>query len=224
MANPIYPAGLPLPLRNDYGFEPVNNIRRTEQDSGRARQRIEFRNTPDLISLSFIFDATEAMLFTAWADQVALGVWFDMTLVTPMGFEVQEIRFTRKYSGGQLRGRYAWEYTQPCEVRKPLRLDDGWAELLPDWILEADIIDYAVNREWPLFEFDFPTYAAAIAGITTLRDGIQINIDVDENNGGRHAVYTVQRADGPSLVLDFMGDTYQSGHATDNLILVQVYG
>ncbi|MNR41072.1 hypothetical protein D3C85_1594170 [compost metagenome] len=32
---------------------------------------------------------------------------------------------------------------------RPL-LPPGWAEILPDYILQAEIFDYAMNDEWPL--------------------------------------------------------------------------
>lgn len=150
MAIPVYPEGLPCPLRENYGFTPVNNIRRTPMDSGRARQRIEFPNAPATVALQWIMTELQARLFEAWAAQVVGAGWFTMVLLSPLGFEEQEIRFTEVPVGGELTGKFLWRYRVTCELRNRPLLDPGWAEILPDYILQADIFDYAMNREWPL--------------------------------------------------------------------------
>lgn len=150
MPIPVYPEGLPCPLRESYARTPVNNIRRTPTDSGRARQRIEFPNVPDTIQLTWIMTAPQAMLFEAWVAQVVGAGWFTMELLSPMGFNDEEIRFTETPVGGELTGKFLWRYKVVCESRNRPLLDPGWAEILPDYILHADIFDYAMNREWPL--------------------------------------------------------------------------
>lgn len=150
MPIPVYPEGLPCPLRENYAFTPVNNIRRTPMDSGRARQRIEFLNAPSMVSLSWIMSAPQATLFEAWASQVVGAGWFAMTLLTPLGFDQQEVRFTETPTGGELTGKFLWRYRVTCELRTRPLLQPGWAEILPEYILDADIFDYAMNREWPL--------------------------------------------------------------------------
>lgn len=144
-----YPKGLPLPLRANYRFTPTNNIVRTSMDSGRARQRVEFENVPSIATMGFIFNEVQARLFESWAYQVAKGSWFFIRLLTPMGFDEVEVRFTKTPDGGQLLGQFLWQYDCEVEVRKPPRLEPGWAELLPDYVLHADIFDRAMNREWP---------------------------------------------------------------------------
>lgn len=150
MAIPAYPEGLPCPLRENYGFTPVNNIRRTPMDSGRARQRIEFPNAPATVPLSWIMSAPQARLFEAWAAQVVGAGWFEMVLLTPLGFDTQEVRFTEVPVGGELTGKFLWRYRVTAELRTRPLLPPGWAELLPDFILYSDIFDYAMNQEWPL--------------------------------------------------------------------------
>lgn len=150
MPIPVYPEGLPCPLRESYGFTPVNNIRRTPMDSGRGRQRIEFRNVPTMVSLQWIFTEPQARLFESWAAYSVGAGWFTLNLLTPLGFEDQEVRFTETPVGGELTGKFLWRYKVTCEVRNRPLLEPGWAEILPDYILNADIFDYAMNREWPL--------------------------------------------------------------------------
>jgi len=150
MPIPTYPDGLPCPLRESYAFTPVNNIRRTSMDSGRARQRIEFRNVPTMVSLRWVMSPSQAMLFEAWAAQIVGAGWFDIELLTPMGFDTQEVRFTETPVGGELTGKFLWKYQVNCEVRNRPLMPPGWAEILPDYILYADIFDRAMNDEWPL--------------------------------------------------------------------------
>lgn len=159
MAIPVYPEGLPCPLREPYEFTPVNNIRRTPMDSGRARQRIEFRNVSIMVQLSWIMSSPQASLFEAWAAQVVGAGWFTMQLLTPLGFDEQEVRFTETPVGGQLTGKFLWRYRVVCEVRNRPLLEPGWVEILPEYILHADIFDYAMNREWPLNPWQTYAYA-----------------------------------------------------------------
>lgn len=150
MPIPAYPEGLPCPLRESYARTPVNNIRRTPMDSGRSRQRIDFRNVPDTIQLTWIFTAPQALLFTSWAAQVVGAGWLTMELLSPLGFTDEEVRFTETPIGGELIGKFLWRYKVVCESRNRPLLEPGWAEILPDYVLYADIFDYAMNREWPL--------------------------------------------------------------------------
>lgn len=155
MAIPVYPEGLPCPLRENYAFTPVNSIRRTQMDSGRARQRIEFRSVPTMVQLQWVMTDVQARLFEAWAAQVVGAGWFEMVVLTPLGFDTQEIRFTETPVGGELTGKFLWRYRVVCEVRNRPLLPPGWAELLPDWVLHPEIFDYAMNREWPEAELTY---------------------------------------------------------------------
>jgi hypothetical protein len=118
-------------------------------DSGRSRQRIEFRNVPTMVALQWVMTQPQAALFEAWAAQVVGAGWFTIELLTPLGFEVQEVRFTETPIGGELAGKFLWRYKVACEVRNRPLLASGWADILPGFVLGADIFDYAMNREWP---------------------------------------------------------------------------
>ncbi|WP_028698209.1 MULTISPECIES: hypothetical protein [Pseudomonas putida group] len=144
-----YPKGLPCALRDGYGFEPVNNILRTEMESGRARQRIMFDSVPTLVPLSWICSERQALLFEAWAAQVARAGWFLIPLKIPGGMRDVEVRFTKTPSGPELVGVSSWRFSAQCEVRERPLLEPGWAELMPEWVLMMNIVDLAVNREWP---------------------------------------------------------------------------
>lgn len=146
-----YPAELPPPLRSGYAAAGPNRIRRTEMDVGRAVQRTEFEDAPLMITATWRFPKdVQARLFIAWANQLAKSGWVQMPLLSNMGFDTLTVRFTETPRGGQLMGKFIWEYNATLEVQLEPMLPPGWAELLPDYILHADIFDYAMNREWPM--------------------------------------------------------------------------
>lgn len=143
-----YPKGLPCALRDGYSFEPVENILRTPMESGRARQRIIFDSVPTLVPLAWICSDRQALLFEAWAAQVARAGWFLIPLKIPGGMREVEVRFTSTPVGPELVGVSSWRYTSKCELRERPLLEPGWAELMPEWVLMMNIVDLAVNREW----------------------------------------------------------------------------
>ena len=152
-----YPAGLPHPLKEGYGFETTNNILRTPMVSGRARQRISFTSVPDYGNWSWIFKTQgQAQLFTSFYQLVA-GDWFLMEFTSPEGKIEQEIRFTETPQGPMRAGNQFWSFTARVEIRERFKLPKEWAEILPDFVLLNDIFDLIPNREWP--EHDFGLYA-----------------------------------------------------------------
>lgn len=144
-----YPNGLPCALREGYAFEPINNIVRTPMESGRARQRIIFDSVPTFVPLAWICSERQALLFEAWASQVARAGWFLIPLKIPGGIRKVEVRFTESPAGPELVGVSHWKFTARCELRERPLLEPGWAELMPEWILMMNIVDLAINREWP---------------------------------------------------------------------------
>lgn len=149
MAITDYPKGLPLALRDGYAFTPTNNINRTDMQSGRARQRVEFENVPDMLKLRWTLTQEESRIFSVWARVVVGAGWFKMTILTPEGFDELEMRFTERVDGPALVGRFHWNWSATVEVRNMPELDSDWI-LLPDYALNPEIFDYAMNREWPL--------------------------------------------------------------------------
>lgn len=144
-----YPQGLPCALREGYEFEPVNNISRTRMESGRSRQRIIFDSVPTIVSLAWICSEPQALLFEAWVGQVVRAGWFLMPLKIPGATKNVEVRFTETPMGPDLVGVSHWRYTARCELRERPLLEPGWAELMPEWVLNMNIFDLAINREWP---------------------------------------------------------------------------
>lgn len=149
MAIPRYPEGLPLPLRDGYALGKFEQIRSTDMDAGRGVQRWEFEDAPEFPTVSWIFTESESRLFNAWRKQVAKAGWFTIRLLTDMGFDDVTARFRTSPREAELVGRYCWKWSATLEIEFEQLLEEGWAEILPDYVLMADIFDYAVNRKWP---------------------------------------------------------------------------
>lgn len=145
----VYPAGLPHPLKGDASFAPENNILRTPMQSGRARQRQLYTRVPTFYSAAWVLTDAQGRLLTAWADQVAKADWFQMPLRSDLGLNVETVRFVATIAGPVRVGVKLWRYTADIEVQYKPALAPGWAEILPDWTLESEIFDLAMNMEWP---------------------------------------------------------------------------
>jgi hypothetical protein len=144
-----YPKGLPCALREGYGFESTNNISRTDMVSGRARQRIMFEARPDIVELTWLCSDPQALLFDVWSAKIIKADWFLIPLKVPGGMRSIEVRFTETPRGPVLVGVSHWRYTARCELRERPMIDKEWAEIMPEWVLMLDVVDLAINREWP---------------------------------------------------------------------------
>lgn len=148
-----FPEGLPYPQREGYEFEATENIISTPTDAGRPIQRVDFLNPSSICKANWLLTEPQGRLLRAWCDQVAKAQWFNLPMLSDMGFDVEEVRLRKRLMGPVLVGQYLWRYTAEIEVKKTPMMEDGWAEILPEWILEADIIDRAMNQYWPLNKY-----------------------------------------------------------------------
>lgn len=117
--------------------------------SGRSRQRVEFKNAPTMVQLSWLCTSAQAVLFEYWSSQVVGAGWFSIRLLVPGGMDTVEVRLTEPPTGPLLVGVSSWKFTAACELRKRPLIAPGWVELLPDYVAGAAIFDLAINREWP---------------------------------------------------------------------------
>lgn len=143
--NVQWPNTLPLPLVDGYGLTPQEAVLRTDMESGPARQRRRFRQTPTRISVRWLFSETQFALFEAWykfhADEG--GQWFEITLLGGLGLLPHESRFTRQFEA-QLISARRWEVKGELEIRERPTLDEGALNLL----LEFDVPDlFAMGGE-----------------------------------------------------------------------------
>jgi len=131
MSGVTWPATLPLPLIEGYGLTPQEAVLRTDMESGPARQRRRFRQTPTRITVRWLFSEFEFALFEAWykyhADEG--GQWFEITLLGGLGLLPHEARFTSQFEAGLLFGRQ-WDVKGELEVRERPTLDEGALNLL----------------------------------------------------------------------------------------------
>jgi len=106
-----------------------------------------------MAQISWLFTSQECQLFEAWwRDELIDGSqWFEAPLETPLGYQDYTSRFTDIYSGPSRVGPNLWSITAELELRDRPILPYGWS-ILPSFILNPEIFDYAMNREWPLVE------------------------------------------------------------------------
>ena len=126
-----WPATLPLPSVEGYGVSPQEAVLRTEMESGPARQRRRFRQTPTRITVRWLFGEYQFALFEAWykfhADEG--GQWFEITLLGGLGLLPHEARFTRQFEARLLPAR-RWEVKGELKIRERPTLDEGAIGLL----------------------------------------------------------------------------------------------
>lgn len=148
--NIYYPESLPGPLRENHNLQPAATFERTTMASGRSRVRKTFSKVPTLGSWEFLFTSLEATIFEAWfRDQLKDGVeWFNAKRLTPMGRQSLICRFTSMYAGPNLVGISRWRFSCPIEIIERPLLPEGWGEF-PTFIAQSNVLDVALNREWP---------------------------------------------------------------------------
>ena len=150
MATIDYPVGLPMPLRNGYDTNHVSPMMRTEMQTGRARQRRRYTSVPTMASVSWIMTEKQAQLFEGFFRWTLLDgtEWFNLDLLTPLGLKPYEVRFAEMYNGPTLTGRDLWTFTAELEIKERQTIAYGWPAF-PGFVLGSDIIDKALNSEWP---------------------------------------------------------------------------
>ncbi|MGH8010290.1 MAG: hypothetical protein ACREQ3_25120, partial [Candidatus Binatia bacterium] len=96
------------------------------------------------------FTDQEATLFESWfRDTIHNGVdWFNIKYKTPLGMSLLVCKFATMYKGPILLPLNRWGFSATMEVWERPLLAPGWGNF-PDFIRYADIIDLAMNREWP---------------------------------------------------------------------------
>lgn len=145
-----YPAELPLPLQEAYGLSTVSPLSSTKLVTGRRRFRVKHSYVPNDVNASFIFEDDEASYFEAWfEDTLKNGFeWFLCPLKTPMGFQLYEARFLDGYTGPDLVQVSRWKYGAKLMLRNKPSMPPEWLDF-PQYWMNKDIIDRAINQEWP---------------------------------------------------------------------------
>ena len=146
-----YPEGLPTPQREGYGFDPVSPMTSTKLVSGRSERRRAFVSTPTVATVIWLLTPSEAQFFEGWFEHVLLSgsLPFECPLLTPMGMEPYRANFVDIYSGPVLVGVDLWRFSAQLSLFKRPLVDKEWVVDAPEYILDADIFDIAMNRDWP---------------------------------------------------------------------------
>ena len=147
----VYPEGLPTPQREGYGFDPVSPMTSTKLVSGRSERRRAFVSTPTVATVTWLLTPSEAQFFEGWFEHVLLSgsLPFECPLLTPMGMEPYRANFVDIYSGPVLVGVDLWRFSAQLSLFKRPLIDKEWVVDAPEYILDADIFDIAMNRDWP---------------------------------------------------------------------------
>ena len=145
-----YPVDLPAPLLSENSYALVSPNERTLMDSGRARQRKKFSSVPTMRSAAWIMTDLQARAFELWY-KVTLKEgteWFNVNLRSPLGFTPLVCRVVGIYQGPRAFSHNLWRFTATLEVWERPLLPDEWV-LLPTFIVNPEIFDLAMNREFP---------------------------------------------------------------------------
>jgi hypothetical protein len=142
---------LPIPLQDGFGYKPVSPMLRTQLTSGRARQRRLYTSTPTQADVSWLFNEGQSQLFEAWyRETISDGAaWFNMKIRAPTGIYDRVCRFTDIYEGPTLTGGKYWQYSATLELWERPLVMPGYADAAPGFVVQQDIFDLAMNREWP---------------------------------------------------------------------------
>jgi hypothetical protein len=150
MVSKVYPEQLPLPNRSGYGLKHVSPLQRTQLQSGRARQRRKFTSVPTIVTVTWQFSSGEAQLFEGW---YRYGIndgadWFQISMLTPLGLQTSEARFTDIYQGPQPMGMGLWIVSAEIEMRERKTISEEWIDT-PELLVNASVLDIAINDKWP---------------------------------------------------------------------------
>lgn len=147
-----YPSQLPLPLLDGRSSQRVETVLRTQMQSGRTRSRLMFEKTPTGQGCRFLFTQAQAYFFELWFNEkLKSGVLeFEINLRMTDGLRPRVVKFMSMYKGPVMTGPNQWTVSANIEIRDRITTGDNpdWVEF-PEFYFNADIIDLAVNREWP---------------------------------------------------------------------------
>lgn len=146
-----YPASLPCFLQSGYSLQHENTVQRSDLVSGRARQRQRCANVPTFAKADAIFTEAQAQEFERFFrwDLDDGSEWFNCTLKTPMGVREYECRFAEIYDGPNPITPAIFKISAKFEIKDRQTWSEVWADYGLQYIAMQDLIDIALNREWP---------------------------------------------------------------------------
>lgn len=146
-----YPEGLPLPLREGYGFNPLSPMKSTPLVTGKKIRRRAFESVPTRTTVTWLLSSSEAQVFEGWFQHILISgtLAFECPLKTPLGLENHQANFDDIYSGPELVGVDHWRYTAELWLLKRPVIDAEWLLIAPGYVLYSGLFDITINRVWP---------------------------------------------------------------------------
>ena len=118
MSTPTFPTTLPKPSMSQYSLTPVNNVIRTDMESGPARTRRRYISVPTDVSVTWTLTRVELDAFqTFYREAIYDGAgWFLMPVVMGDGEALRKSRFKEPYRAETVANEHAWRVSATLEV------------------------------------------------------------------------------------------------------------
>lgn len=115
----VFPTTLPKPSVQSYSGTTEQAFIRTEFDSGYARQRQRYTNTPQQRNVQWVLNAAQMTIFKSFFyNTIGLGTdWFEMDLDVGDGIQTYDCRFMSPYDD-MLLPPNKWQVSGRLEVRE----------------------------------------------------------------------------------------------------------
>lgn len=151
-----WPSVFPYVSRDGYKLERGDNLISSKMQSGLPRVRQQFETVPTMVTASFYATGPQGSAFEAWYQSALNGgsEWFEMPLVEPQAGNPQatalyRVKFLERYSGPSMFGASLWKYTLKIMALPMPDIIGPDYGLFPEYIIDANIFDVAMNRYWP---------------------------------------------------------------------------
>lgn len=114
-----YPASLPAPLIEGYGYQQKPNVLKTPMDGGNRRHRVLHNNPKTILKLSWQL-TTEQLGIQETFEQDSIddgALWFCMNIKTPNGLAVHDVRYIPNSKDTRLSTNNLWAVSVSIEVK-----------------------------------------------------------------------------------------------------------
>lgn len=153
---PVWPIErLPLPTVEGYSVTPGEALTRTDMESGAARARRRFTQTPARVAVRWNLRPLTYAIFEAWFKFEAMegAQWFEIELLGGIGLAPHQARFTRAYQARLASGNL-WEVTAELELRNRAMLTRDALGVLVESDFDAlsgsvDSLDILIHQQLP---------------------------------------------------------------------------
>lgn len=153
---PVWPvARIPLPNVEGYAITPGEALVRTDMESGAARARRRFTQTPAKVAVRWNLRPLTYAIFEAWFRHEAMegAQWFEIELLGGIGLAPHQARFTKAYQA-RLSSGNLWEVSAELELRnRPMLTRDALGVLVESdfeaLAASVDSLDILVHQQLP---------------------------------------------------------------------------